>query len=41
MTGANYADDLALLENIHAQAKSMQHILKQAARGTYISVYDF
>ena len=31
MTDADYADDLALLENTPAQAESLQHSLVQAA----------
>ena len=32
ITDAHYAHDLALLANIPAQAKSLQHSLEQAAR---------
>ena len=37
MTGVNYADDLALLENTPAQDESPPHIVEQAAGG--ISLY--
>ena len=33
ITDADYADDLILLANTPAQAESLQHSLKQAARG--------
>ena len=33
MTDADYADDVAVLANIPAQAKSLLHNLKQSARG--------
>ena len=34
MTDADYADDLALLENIPAQVEFSLHSLEQAAEGT-------
>ena len=33
ITGADYADDIALLANTPAQAESLQHCLEKAAGG--------
>ena len=38
ITGADYADDIALLANTHAQAESLQHSLEWAAAGIGLHV---
>ena len=38
MTDSGYADDLILLANTPAQAKSLMHRFEQAARGIGLSV---
>ena len=41
ITDADYADDIALLANTHAQAETMLHVLERAAAGIVLNQKPF